>query len=402
METNKNIDELFKQKLSEQEFQFNESAWEKADQMILSAGLRKKERKVALWWFLLPVVFLLGLGSGALIFDEKEEVISSTQTASILEDSKAAIASENSENKTTEITETHEESTSVNSVNASSKTPRVSKRADSFLADNVAKNESKTNYTDFESQNESRDLITEDNTVAERIKDYITLMKRLKINLIKGNRAGLITKWENHKTPHPILKRFSAYLQVGMNASRGFINTGNTRADWSFTPSSTLKLSFLISDMATADIGVSYHYRGGLNSEATYIDETQVSNLTGVQLHYIDIPLSITYREKRSSYIIGMQYSQLVAAKQVEGTISTNSYGQLVENNKETWTSAHTFAPVDVAPMLGYEYVLTERLSGGAQATFGLFDITEDGEYRNHIRDNNLDVKCYLQYNFLK
>ncbi len=136
------------------------------------------------------------------------------------------------------------------------------------------------------------------------------------------------------------------------------------------------------------------YYNFGKHTESTCISVNK--------LYYIELPIYASYHiGSRHTVLAGVSTNYLIQAKNEvaketitpfdETTSSDEEYGYL--SGMERW---------DFALTAGYEFLLTERLTVGTRASYGLKDVSKNNYYRNNSFDRNLMMRAVIKYNLFQ
>lgn len=206
------------------------------------------------------------------------------------------------------------------------------------------------------------------------------------------------------------LRHVSIGLTGGVTTSQGFLNTGANRAGISAAPSAGLRLTYLMNEQVDLESGLSLNYRNGLNSKITYLTSRDFNNnisyyttQSSLALLYMDFPLHLTYKYTKHSFIVGMQYGQLINTRTEMADIKETGTGTTVEQTNKHWEKNDgRFSSFDLAGLFGYDFSITDRIKIGARYNLGLFDVTDDNFFGNSVRDKNNQLRIFAEYKILK
>ena len=228
----------------------------------------------------------------------------------------------------------------------------------------------------------------------EKYNDQLQLME-YRVAVLKVNPA-----FENQESKnvlsftHSCWNRFNVNLIGGLVLSQGFLNNDLSRVNPSSRWSAGFGLSYTLNAMVSLDVNVLYQSRGGLSQEllpenGSNNNQSQIAKT----LHYLDVPFYINYRIKnRHALRFGIQYSHLLRVD--------------LENPNTSVTSgirAHDyFATYDMAGIIGYKYLLNERINVGVRANFGLFDVTLGQSAGDDTFDMNRQARFLIEYKLIK
>lgn len=136
------------------------------------------------------------------------------------------------------------------------------------------------------------------------------------------------------------------------------------------------------------------YYNFGKHTESTCISVNK--------LYYIELPIYASYHiGSRHTVLAGVSTNYLIQAKNEvaketitpfdETTSSDEEFGYL--SGMERW---------DFALTAGYEFLLTERLTLGTRASYGLRDVSKNNYYRNNSFDRNLMMRAVVKFNIFQ
>lgn len=206
------------------------------------------------------------------------------------------------------------------------------------------------------------------------------------------------------------LRHVSVGISGGANISQGFVNTGISRAGVSVKPSGGIRIAYQLNEQVDIESGLLYNNRSGLNSSITVLTSRDIgkniahySTTTALSLSYIDLPVHLTYKYGKHSFIVGMQYSQLMNThNEIIDTKEENGNTAVEQTTKQWAKNDGRFSSFDLAGIFGYEYAVTERLKICGRYNYGLFDVTDDNSFGNSVRDKNNQFRIMVDYRFMK
>lgn len=206
------------------------------------------------------------------------------------------------------------------------------------------------------------------------------------------------------------LRHISLGVSGGVNISQGFVNTGNARAGLSAEPVGGLRIAYQVNQQVDIETGLLYDSRSGLNSKITSLvsrdlstNKAYYSSNTTLSLYYIDLPLNLTYKYGKHSFIVGMQYAHLINTRNKITDTKEENGVSAVEKTVKGWSKNDgRFSSFDLAGIFGYEYAITDRLKVCGRYNYGLFDVTDDSSFGNSVRDKNNQFRVMIDYRFMK
>lgn len=422
MADNNNIDKLFKDKLGNRQFDFNPSAWEAAEQLIIAQ--EKKKRRAVWWWFSGAAASLLLLIGGWLMFQDydkvlyepkdvevTEEIVSTNKSTTEGETTTKAIPaiemedipSSNSENIETDISEPN-----IKNVNKHTKAKVKPQPIEKVLEPDEEAVAKKANTSNKTARDIDEEMEKDWNEMSNREKRLFKkeLRKEEKLALMEYKNTMLFDTEEANMEAKPLdimrdrlnwLRKININLIGGISASQGFLNSDLTRSKIAFDPTVGLGTFIIINSQVSIDINALYTRRGALSADqlpSSYVinGTTEVAK----KLHYIDIPFYINYRfANRHSLRFGLQYAQLMGVT-----------SEVVEAGDtkpvSTYKKQPYFSKNDVAGIVGYKYLVNERFNVGVRANFGLFDVTKGQKAGENTFDMNRQARFLIEYKILK
>ncbi len=206
------------------------------------------------------------------------------------------------------------------------------------------------------------------------------------------------------------LRHFSFGVSGGANFSRGFVNTGSSGASVSVNPTGGVRLACQLNEQVDIETGLLYDYRSSLNSRITVLtskdpgtNTSHFSTNSTLSLHYLDLPVHLTYKYGKHSFVVGMQYARLINThSEIINSIDNNGVTSIEQSYKQWNKNDGRFSSFDLAAILGYEYEITSRIKILGRYNYGLFDVTDDNSFNNSVRDKNHQFKIMVDYRFVK
>ncbi len=152
--------------------------------------------------------------------------------------------------------------------------------------------------------------------------------------------------------------------------------------------------------------GLSYRSKSGKGVELSRTQTTygfgkteRTETLALDRLHYIDLPLEVSYDIKgKHSIIAGASIGYLAGVRSSLATKNEESLYASSEESKNTWNYRDGLNNFDANLRLGYDYQLQNNLSIGGMVQYGLLDITNDQTFNVVDNSNNLEVRVTLKY----
>jgi hypothetical protein len=418
MSDKNNIDNLFRENLSEQQVGFNPQSWNKMEQMIVA---QEKKRRVA--WYIwgagiaASVIILFGLFLNSNALNKSTAITGIVLPVSLSENGlstpevdimkQVLNEQENINNKDKPKTENKSiENNDIDNqiVEKSTDVKRMEMNENVSLEQEIEKSLVNNVLIDDEyavGTTIPADVEGLEGTGKEKRKEKKQARNEQKLALMKYRVAELKVAEDNNATLRSItsdkmnwIRKVNINFIAGANVSQGFLNQNLSRNAPSLDPVIGLGASVVVNSLVSLDVNVLYHTRGGLSQEK--LPETFVKKGTSEitqSLHYIDVPFYINYRfQNRHAIRFGLQYSRLI------GTLSSVSS----ESVTTTWKQQDYYASYDVAGMVGYKYLVNERFNVGIRGNFGLFDVTLGQPAGANTFDMNRQIRFLLEYKLLK
>lgn len=124
----------------------------------------------------------------------------------------------------------------------------------------------------------------------------------------------------------------------------------------------------------------------------------ETTTITTQRLYYLEMPVYAHYYiGGRHSILGGISANYLLQAKSEVSSNTVNEYTESAQsessfgymNGIENW---------DFALTAGYEFMLSQKLTLGARASYGLTDISKNSYYNNDVFDRNTMLRIMLKY----
>ena len=424
------IDDLFRDKLKDRDFEFDDQAWKAAEKMLEAdaAPTAWYAGKPALTGFAILVLGGAALTIGLMPSDNNmsnsqmaEVIVTSNETDENNLGEEVVDAEDSAVQTTSDDNTTSDENTVSDDVEATEEIKTYESNETTDISPVSVQVTNRKDVAETIDQIPTQDLNglqkedrTEHSLLAISEEPSIWTGRPEIIVHERVNRIGVmpwgqfyddIDNLENtdHKYKKHWLKKTTFGLLIGANVEQGFLNGNVNRDGMGLGPVGGIKVSYLLGSMVSLEANILYHSRDGLNSQFSGFDESGAYFKTFfASLHYLDIPVYLNYRRKRHGVQIGLQYSKLLfAIENRETTINTPAGSTGVEETKNI-VAGESFSPTDMAIMVGYEYVLNETINVGARFGYGLTDITEESSYKNTISDQNIGFRLYCEYKLFK
>jgi hypothetical protein len=396
--TDKELDNLIKQKLAQQQFEFQDAYWQKASALIDADRAKSNKLAWIKYAFYIGAIGIFSLMSWFLLSNTKTNVY--TQKVDNVNDNKSIIQPNISEDKKSNAHSNVSSAPSLlesNIENKNIKTAILQKSNFKNLknktnAENnlIAINE-KTYLEEsiiFNTENEEIDLIS--NKSLQLIGYELTnpIFDFKNINFIKSS--------ENYHKNSKVSTYLNASFEVGTNSfnkafagnSFGYYVGGRIYFDIG-------KVSFN-SNLNFENINLDLSARTYTNKNYDFNSITAITSIKNNSIDYAIIGLNAMYPVyKNNSLGIGIQYAQLI---QTNDLISVYN----IENNSKTNQNTNNYSSVlnknDWQFTFNYQNRFSKHLAINASYVFGLNDITYNQVLLDNKVDNNNGFKLGLQY----
>lgn len=439
MGNEKNIDQLFKDKLAGREAAaYSEAAWASA-----AAGLNSHFRMLLLKKIALiaaPILLLAGVGVWYQLSENKstenqQELVvsdsmneSATENATIDAQSEKSVAneaaytnneivaiesadnnsssasiSEESNNKITEVkVQSNSNSTSTNSKTAKSRKSNsieigglaVSGSSNAGNASTIDVNSNTNSNVSSAPNFTSNNLQTNSNQIAfESKKKQLGFMPIYSLSTLGNKDAGLQNPDFTPENPVlDVIRKIELSLDGGAVLANGFTGNSATKAPFGYGFYAGVSAKYHFKPRMYLYSGLILNQRNAISSsEVNAEGKTRTLN----NATYLDIPIHFGYRmAARHNVSFGMTFSPLVLSS---STIAANADAKGVKQNNTAG-----LANFDVAGTINYNFNLTQRLDFDATFRYGLFDITDDSYFGTGlIDDRNHQFRIGLSYRLL-
>lgn len=412
-----NIDDLFRQKLANDEVAYSEAAWSGASNLLDKHFKWLFLKKLAIW--IAPIITAAGLGLYLLSSSDSTETIAqptmagtemlSTEmnsntdnidNASItsIVSQQSIIDSDKNANSIAESTRSGESVSEITSTKASEKLVKNSASNSSFAQLSM----SSINTDDLSASDDgsvaSRE---EDNSNPEFSPSFNTSTpakqaKRKNLDFMPWSRLGIfgsisqpdVLDRATESLKQERMRSFLVQAQVGGLWGERLRNTGTDNTAFPFGGYAGLHAEYFIQPNVSLGFGSILHTRSNLNSD--YVNTETGLKESSLMTTYLDLSLDVRFNlYKRHSLGFGIAFSPLV-----------NHYKE-IDGKKEF--NADGFAEMDAAGLLNYQFALTEKVKFQATYRYGLFDLTDDKYFgTGEVDDRNHQVRLGLSYRLLQ
>jgi hypothetical protein len=396
--TDKELDNLVKQKLAQQQFEYQDDYWQKASALIDADRAKSNKLAWIKYAFYIGTIGIFTLMSWFLLSNTKTNVY--TQKVDNVIDSKNIIQPNLLEDKNSN---THS--------NVSS--------APSLLESNIKNNQikpaiaQKSNSNNFENETNTENNLIAINEKTDLDESIIFNTKNEEIDLISNKSLQLIgyeltnpvfdfkninfiKSPENYHKNSKVSTYLNASFELGINTfnkafasnSFGYYVGGRIYFDIG-------KVSFN-SNLHFENINQDLGARNYTNKNYDFNSITEITSIKNKSIDYAIIGLNAMYPVyKNNSLGIGIQYAQLIQTNDLMSIYN-------IENNTKTNQNTNNYSSVlnknDWQFAFNYQNRFTKHLAVNASYVFGLNDITINQILLNNKVDNNNGFKLGLQY----
>lgn len=430
--SDKELDEIFKKKLTNREFGFNQANWE-AMEAILDAD---KKPAVFYWWTSAAIV-AFGLVTSAILFLQNPRA---TEIPSVLplgqENVTTTVGDENSniqeiptgnaletdaefenitdqslESNSTENLGSNQAADPLNTVNALAGTSTNASTTNSgqnnadpavILPGNGAGSSNIVVGSNNSSEvSNSLPLITE-NLVEEKNKEGLLFLSGKGFPAFENPSidGDLITNRVRPNFIRRFQKQHELSLVGGIGLNPSFNNSGSS-ADWLIGLNYEYRFSFFWS----VNVGLNYNARTspGIkhSSDSTFLSfgrELVITEVENTRLDYVELPIQITHTiSPRHQLGLGMYASALFnIVTQTDRTSITVK--ETVTHQTKTMGLSDNFRTFDYGLTGSYNYQYNPALSLGLQFKYGLSDITVNNTPELSGFHRNVSTRLILRY----
>lgn len=413
MNEHENIDGLLKKKLENRSFEFQDSYWEAAEQLIDADSNARKKRR----WFFLLLFFFLASGLGGIVswfqFAGSQPGYANALTnGNSMPDSmnnrtKVPPSSPEVHNQILIVEEVCDESASSSSVPKkrfsavfrSSNKPGTKRNKDVINNRNPMSEEARAPLP-TETPGETPPGRFRSSDVRDiAFEGYLPSRNFSLYNELK--RPGVLPKQSLS-----FRKRHALGIMLGTTLAPGLQNNSDTRAAISTHPSVGLRYSYSLGKGIRLQTGLLYQGRGGLNADSTYRSvnfsfgaETEATTISPQSLHYVEVPLMADVHLAGRHYLMGgVNLAYLINTRSDVHKEKILPFETVDMGSNKAWGYRQGFQPLDASVTVGYGYYLNRGLRLGVRANYGLRDITDDSFFLNNTRDRNLQLRLVLEY----
>lgn len=237
--------------------------------------------------------------------------------------------------------------------------------------------------------------------VAEKQKEIITKAEETKTP-VKITKADSISSPDLENSYFPLQKYRGLYAYLGANYGKSFSNI-NDKSDY-FSPVFGIGFEkYLKKDKYALMIELLYLKSLNHSFEKTSIsksyfldEETTIRILNTYELEYLRMPLLFKYKLNKHQFLAGIYASYLLNSKSI---LTESIISQSINHNSSTVVSAYRdgFNDFSYGFILGYHYSLTKMFDIGFRFNFSPADLSKDTYYLHSENDNMTE----FQFNIL-
>jgi hypothetical protein len=448
------VDDFIKGKMEQRDFEFSETHWMQAAQMI---DAQEKKRKKAFWiWLFLGQVMVLGIAYGMwdirsnstpeninkpqIVADKQSTIpVPNNDTQESIQETKSSSSDDLSQKNKTENTAFVTNSLSSNSQNAtssqSSPNPQqTTSKTNKATANNQINDSTAEIKPGFPGQSNANTIASKKNPLNETtMNDPNTPEHTLTAAMEEINNEALSREANSLVRQLPLLS-FSVDHKLNNNLNKEtklptstplYKTTLNIIAASTLYPYSTVGSKKFIGytfgvnyarNLKKAwafEAGIHYRLRQGTftrsqsTEKTTYAFSRSVEQFFSLpeQIHSLEIPLSVTFIKNRHNASIGLNYAYLLGVK---GSLNRQGYGegfssnQLAEVIEKGWVDASTFKQNHYDLFAAYYFSANTNLSVGVKAHYTIGSILQDSNSTTYTESKPFFFDLGLRYNLFK
>lgn len=401
--TDKDLDNLIKNKLDSKEFAYKDAYWEHAEALLIAQRRVQKNASRNKQVFYASAIALLALLSWFLV-DNKNQATT------------PAIALQETKLPNTVIVPEANNQAAISNIN-----PATSNNGQQESNSQPAATTTKTNNNDVPAENnvskpiaiatttavtanENNTVLPEESviTAPEQEENYLT---QKAVNNLQVNTTDLTFENKSYafiSKPEPAIKRSSIISQFNASAEAGINSFNNVFAGNS--------LGYFVGGRLYLDLGklsfnTNLHFeqinqntdsRNYINKQYDFSSETKQTTITNQSIQYAIIGLNAMYPVyKNHSLGLGVQMAQLLQSNDKITTVN-------LENNSTNSINAIGYSSVlnktDWQLSFNYQYRFTKNIALGVSYIYGLNDITKNEAFHSNKTDYNNGFKLGVQY----
>lgn len=398
--TDKEIDNLVKQKLSQQTFEYNDAYWQKAAALI-DADRANSSKLVWLKYAFYSGVLSIFLLMGWFLLENNKTNKYEANLAKPIENNVFGIP-----NSAAQIAPENNNANITSSSNNTDKSIAENTKSGSKI-ENESQLTQKLTAESFNIGNQTTEGINAENVeeIAKSTIDETTILDGKNINLFGINltdpsfdfkNIGFVKSPENYHHNSSISTYLNASFEVGMNSfnqtftsnSFGYYIGGRCYFDIG-------KLSFN-TNIHFENINQNLAARNYTNKTYDFTSITLNTSIKNQSIDYAIIGLNALYPVyKNHSLGVGFQYAQIIESHDLMSVVN-------LENNTVTNSNTQGYSSVlnknDWQLTFNYQYRFAKHFAANASYVYGLNDVTKNDALATNKEDNNRGLKIGLQY----
>ncbi len=396
--TDKELDNLVKQKLAQQQFEYHDAYWQKAAALIDADRANSNKLAWVKYAFYIGAIGIFTLMSWFLLSNTKTNVYTQ-KTENVIENKNIVQPNHLEEKK----------------ANAHSNVISAPILLESNIENNQIKAAiaQKSNSNNFENEsNDGNNLIAEnkktdlDESIIFNTKnEEIVLISNKSLPLIGYKLTNPVFDFKNInfiKSPENYHKnsKVSTYLNASFEVGTNSFNKAFASNSFGYYVGGRIyfdigKISFN-SNLHVENINQDLGARNYTNKNYDFNSITAITSIKNKSIDYAIIGLNAMYPVyKNNSLGIGIQYAQIIQTNDLMSIYN-------VENNSKTNQNTNNYSSVlnknDWQFTFNYQNRFAKHLAVNASYVFGLNDITNNQVLLNNKVDNNSGFKLGLQY----
>jgi hypothetical protein len=396
--TDKELDNLVKQKLTQQQFEYDDAYWQKAAALIDADRANSNKLAWVKYAFYLGAVGIFTLMSWFLLSNTKTNVF--TQKAEKLIENKNIIHPNHLEEKKSN---THSNVISAPSLLESNiESDQIKPEISQKNISNKFKNQTNS-YNNLIAKNEKTDL--DESIILNTKNEEIDLIANKSLQLLGYELTNPVFSFKNIKfikSPENYHqnRKISTYLNASFEAGINTYNKAFAINSFGYYVGGRIyfdigKVSFN-SNLHYENINQDLATRTYTNKNYDFNSITAITSIKNKSIDYAIIGLNAMYPVyKNNSLGIGIQYAQIVQTNDLMSIYN-------VENNSKTNQNTNNYSSVlnknDWQFTFNYQNRFAKHLAVNASYVFGLNDISNNQVLLNNKINNNSGFKLGLQY----
>lgn len=396
--TDKELDNLVKQKLAQQQFEYNDAYWQKAAALIDADRANSNKLAWLKYAFYIGAIGIFTLMSWFLLSNTKTNVYTQ-KTENVIENKNIVQPNHLEENKSN----THSNVISTPSllestIESNQIKPAITQRSNSNNFENETNDEN-----NLIAENKKTDL--DESIILNTENEEIDLISNKSLQLVIYELTNPVFDFKNInfiKSPENFHKNnnISTYLNASFEAGTNTFNNAFSSNSFGYYVCGRIyfdvgKVSFN-SNIHFENINQNLGARTYTNKNYDFNSITAITSIKNKSIDYVIIGLNAMYPVyKNNSLGIGIQYAQMIQTNDLMSIYN-------VENNTKTNQNTNNYSSVlnknDWQFTCNYQNRFAKHLAINASYVFGLNDITNNQVLLNNKIDNNSGFKLGLQY----